>query len=54
LGDVCSRVEIIERGYVSAASLNGPVTLTPAWRIVTDTGAYQLDLIAGVLTRIGP
>lgn len=52
LGDVCSRVDTITQGYVSSASLNGPVTLTPVWWIVTDTGAYQLDLVSGVLTRL--
>lgn len=51
LGDVCSRVDVIAQGYVSAASLNGPVTLTPVWRVTTDTGAYQLDLLTGALTR---
>lgn len=53
LGDVCSRVDVITQGYVSAVGLNGPATLTPVWQIVTDTGAYQLDLVTGALTRLG-
>lgn len=52
LGDVCSRVDSITQGYVSAAAaLSGPMALTPVWQIVTDTGAYQLDLVTGTLTR---
>ncbi|MEA4933349.1 MAG: hypothetical protein VB071_07195 [Lawsonibacter sp.] len=51
LGDVCSRVDSITQGYASSIALSGPMTLTPVWRIVTDTGAYQLDLVTGTLTR---
>lgn len=51
LGDVCSRVDSITQGYASSLALSGPMTLTPVWRIVTDTGAYQLDLVTGVLDR---
>ena len=53
LGDVCSRVDGITQGYVSAVSLNAPGVLTPVWWITTDTGAYQLDLVTGELTRLG-
>lgn len=53
LGDVCSRVDSIDQGYVSTVSLNAPVTLTPVWRVVTDTGPYQLDGVTGALTRLG-
>ena len=52
LGDVCSRVDSIDRGYISAASLTGPMLLTPVWRINTDTGSYQLDLMTAALTRL--
>ena len=52
LGDVCSRVDTITRGYVSSTALSGPMTLTPVWNIVTDTGAYQLDMVTGVLSRV--
>ncbi len=51
LGDVCSRIDGVEEGYAAAASLSGPMTLTPVWRITTDTGTYQLDLVNGELTR---
>ena len=28
------------------------MTLTPVWRITTDTGAYQLDVVDGGLSRL--
>lgn len=52
LGDVCSRIDGICQGYVSGTSLNGPMTLTPVWQVETDTGAYQLDLVTGALSRL--
>ena len=52
LGDVCSRIDAVEEGYVAAVSLSGPTALTPVWRITTDTGAYQLDTVTGAVTRV--
>ena len=52
LGDVCNRIDAIEPGYVAAASLSGPIVLTPVWRVTTDTGAYQLDTVTGSVTRV--
>lgn len=52
LGDVCSRVDSITQGYAAGTSLSGPMTLTPVWRIGTDTGFYQLDLVTGALVRM--
>lgn len=52
LGDVCSRVDAIYQGYVSAAPLAGPDTLVPVWRIDTDTGRYQLSTMSGTLIRL--
>lgn len=52
LGDVCNRIDAIEPGYVAAASLSGPIVLTPVWRVTTDTGAYQLDAVTGGVTRV--
>lgn len=52
LGDVCNRIDAIEPGYVTSASLSGPTTLTPVWRVTTDTGAYQLDTVTGGVTRV--
>ena len=53
LGDVCSRIDGIDQGYLAAASLSGPMSLTPVWRITTDTGAYQLNTVTGELSRMG-
>lgn len=52
LGDVCSRIDGIEPGYVAAFALSGPASLTPVWRVTTDTGAYQLDAVTGGVTRV--
>lgn len=52
LGDVCNRVDRIEQGYSCTASLSGPMSLTPVWRITTDTGAYQLDTVTGTVSRV--
>ena len=52
LGDVCNRIDAVEPGYVTAVSLSGPTVLTPVWRVTTDTGAYQLDMVSGGVTRV--
>ena len=52
LGDVCNRIDAIEEGYVGSASLSGPMTLTPVWRVTTDTGFYQLDMVTGGVSRV--
>lgn len=51
LGDVCNRIDGMEPGYVSAASLSGTTVLTPVWRMTTDTGTYYLDTVTGGVTR---
>lgn len=52
LGDVCNRIDSIEPGYITAASLSGPTALTPVWRVTTDTGAYQIDTVTGEVSRV--
>jgi len=52
LGDVCNRIDSIEAGYVTAASLSGTSILTPVWQVTTDTGAYQLDAVTGEVSRV--
>ena len=52
LGDVCNQVDSIVQGYISVTSLSGPMELIPVWRVTTDTGAYQLDLLTGELNRV--
>ena len=51
LGDVCSRIDSIEQGYVCSATLSGTMTMTPVWQVTTDTGAYQLDMVTGAVKR---
>lgn len=52
LGDVCNRIDGIEQGYVTSVSLSGAVTLTPVWRVTTDTGSYQLDTVSCTIVRV--
>jgi len=52
LGDVCSRIDAIEPGYAASSSLSGPTSLTPVWRVTTDTGAYRLDAVTGAVSRV--
>ena len=52
LGYVCSRIDDITQGYVSTTSLSGPMSLTPVWRVATDTGEYQLNLVTGEVVRV--
>lgn len=49
-GDVCQSIREMTPVY-RAAALTDPVRLTPAWRIVTDTGDYFLDAATGEVTR---
>lgn len=52
LGDVCSRIDAIDPGYVTSSALSGSMVITPVWRVITDTGLYQLDLVTGNLIRV--
>lgn len=52
MGGVCSSIDTIEPGYLATTGLNRLMSLTPVWRIQTDTGTYQLDLISGSLERV--
>lgn len=52
LGDVCSRMDAIQPGYAVTPALSGSMTLTPVWRVTTDTGAYQLDTVTGQVARL--
>jgi hypothetical protein len=53
MGDVCRQIDRVEPGYISATSLERVMTLTPVWRVTTDTGTYQLNLVDGGLERMG-
>ncbi len=50
LGDICSEITQLTPGYQMANPAEG-TRMEPVWYIVTDTGAYQLNAITGVLVR---
>lgn len=52
LGYVCSRIDGITQGYVSTATLTGSMALTPVWRVTTDIGEYQLNVVTGELSQV--
>lgn len=52
MGDIYSTIEAITPAYTMSVSLSGPARLTPVWYVRTDTGAYQLDMQTGQLSRI--
>lgn len=53
LGDLYSRIEQVEPAYRASVSLSESARLTPVWYVKTDTGAYQMDLQNGQVSRIG-
>lgn len=50
LGDICSQITQLTPGYQMSNPAEG-TRMEPVWYIVTDTGAYQLNAITGVLVR---
>jgi len=50
LGDICSEILSLTPGYQMSNPAEG-TRMEPVWYIGTDTGAYQLNAITGVLTR---
>ncbi len=50
LGDICSEITQLTPGYQMSNPAEG-TRMEPVWYIVTDTGAYQMNAITGVLTR---
>lgn len=50
LGDICSEIRELTPGYQMSNPAEG-TRMEPIWYIVTDTGAYQLNAITGVLER---
>ena len=53
LGDIYNRIERVEPAYRLSVSLSGPARLTPVWYVKTDTGAYQMELQSGRVSRMG-
>lgn len=51
LGDICSEITATTPGY--RLTVSGDTTwLIPVWYVITDTGAYSLNAVTGVLERI--
>ena len=46
-GLICSRLDALEPGYYVNVNMSGESTLTPVWRIVTDTGDYYVNAVSG-------
>jgi len=42
-GYICSSITALEEGYIIDASASGAGTLTPVWRISTDTGVHYIS-----------
>lgn len=50
LGDICSEILELTPGYQMPNPAEG-TRMEPVWYVVTDTGAYRLNAITGVLER---
>ena len=50
-GDVCSQILAMEPGYLAEQSFSGSVSLSPVWRVRSNTAHYYLDAVTGELTR---
>ena len=46
-GFICSRLETVTPGYYVNVALSGESTLTPVWRIATDTGDFFINAVSG-------
>lgn len=52
-GIICSRLESLTPGYLMHVSVSGESTLTPVWRIATDTGEHYLNARTGQTETLG-
>ena len=46
-GYECKNIYSIEAGYLISVPVSGEATLTPAWKIETDTGNYCINAVSG-------
>lgn len=46
-GYICSRLENLRAGYIMSVAVSGESTLTPVWRIETDTGTVLINAFTG-------
>lgn len=50
LGDICNEITAMEPGYLMSTATE-TIRLIPVWNVTTDTGAYSLNALTGVLER---
>lgn len=50
LGDICNEITAMTPGYLLTVSADA-TRLIPIWYVTTDTGAYSLNALTGVLER---
>jgi len=50
LGDICNEITGMEPGYILETS-SEETRMIPVWYVTTDTGAYTLNALTGVLER---
>lgn len=46
-GRVCSELQDLELCYMQTATVSGTGTLTPVWRVTTDTGEFYINGLTG-------
>ena len=48
-GIICSRLDAVRPGYLQTVLVSGESTLSPVWRIETDTGVFLINAETGVM-----
>lgn len=48
-GIICSRLDAVQPGYLQTVVVSGESTLSPVWRIETDTGVFLINAETGVM-----
>lgn len=48
-GLICSRLDAVQAGYLQAVVVSGESTLSPVWRIETDTGVFLINADTGAM-----
>lgn len=51
-GIICTEISELSLGYSMSAQVSGLFELIPVWRVVTDTGEYQVNAVTGTVERI--
>lgn len=48
-GIICSHLDAVQPGYLQTVVVSGESTLSPVWRIETDTGVFLINAETGVM-----